>query len=215
MPISEPGVGDILADLGGPDWDALVARVLAGEPNAAVAAEAGVGGRDLNMRVQSHRLHLRREAASAGAREGEAGVTHPAEPSPAAAAEEVAPVPEPAAAAPDPDARPDPKRPWTDADRLAAREMQLAGVAPADIARRLRRESNRVLPLLWSWKNGKAKPPAPPSHALVPVRPAGALVAGPRPVAQDAGMQAARLEEMADAERTKAVACSIYPEMHP
>lgn len=115
--------------------------------------------------------------------------------------------------------RGDPERPWTDALRSAAWAMYEAGWAPAEVAERLNLRKTRVASFISNIRSGNMRKPQPPAGGAqlpVPAAFAGGAVAireERRPLAQDAEMQAARLEEMAKAEREKVVARSVYPEM--
>lgn len=147
-------------------------------------------------------------------------------PEPGAAAEPTPPAPAAAPVDPAPEAMGggDPGRPWTDALRREVWRLREGGMRQSDVARRVGLKPMRVYNYLADISRGKRRPPAEDpvrtpaetSTAVVPVAPAGrALAIVERRPAQDEGMRAQRLDEMAAAEREKAVARSLYPEMTP
>jgi len=120
--------------------------------------------------------------------------------------------------------RGDPDRPWTDELRSTAWAMYEAGWGPAEVAERLNLRKTRVASFIGNIRSGNMRKPQPPAGgAQLPVpaaffaetRATVSIRDERRPPAQDAEMQAARLEEMAEAERGKAVTRSIYPEVFP
>ena len=140
---------------------------------------------------------------------------------PAVAAEGDGPAPEPAAPPAPEDAQQqeggERELAWTDALKREVWAMREAGVMPVEIAARVGMRATRVHSFITNVRKGRVRLPAAETRALVPVAPAAGAVAlrdQARAVAQDAGMQAARLEEMARAEREKLVAKATMPEAY-
>ncbi|MBP7242933.1 hypothetical protein [Amaricoccus sp.] len=115
----------------------------------------------------------------------------------------------------------DPERPWTEELRREVWRRWQDGQRPGVIARALTLRAPRVYMLVADWKRGARRQPEgekATATALVPVNAtAGALALAARRPAQDEGMRARRLEEMAQAERDKFVARSLVedPETQP
>lgn len=112
----------------------------------------------------------------------------------------------------------EPEPSWTDDLKRQVWAMHEAGLASIEIAARIGMRVTRVRSFVTNVRKGSVRlPPAPTGGALVPVPAQGGAVAlrdVRRPVAQDAGMQSTRLEEMARAEREKLVAKAACPEAY-
>lgn len=110
---------------------------------------------------------------------------------------------------------PDPKRPWTDADKAEAWERHRAGMPPPEVARRLRRDAKQVANYLMNVKTRRSRVPEPPKPAPAPAEKLPALrkpasvavaVAERRHPATDPAIRSRWRAEMEQRERENAVA---------